>query len=452
MWGDDNMFKGLFNLIVILLICVVALGISPGLSPIFHEYDSTSSIWNNSLSVSLSSDLEGEYHYNPEIVSIKHQSNGKAKLDFDAEHLLKAYIYKDGELYKEEYLSKLDKSPFTLNLTKDVSHTVSIDISQSYFSLPNGSYDLIIESTTNSSSFDINPIELQVEYFKELEYIPAIRNIPNGKMALTLYYPDKDYKIQELIGITRILDYNTRPVTTIMEELKKESLSSTGLSLEPTIGEYNYVKIDKNLLYIDLPSKESIYTDEIRGKIAMTSLIKSMSQISSINRIRFLVDYNRRNSFFGDIDISKIIEVTHKPTAYLAYPTLHRYMLVEYDLEHSFSELSLDEKIEGMFKALKGRGDTELISTIPHNVNLVDYSIDKNVLNLVLSKDVVDSFDGKESLQRMMIDSIVLSFTTIDKISAVKFSIEDNQSEVIGIIDISKPFTRPMFINPETNQ
>jgi len=447
------MFKTFFNLLIIFLICVIATGISINASPILGNHPISTVDSQSDDEILLISNAQVKVLHNPQDITIKFKAKDEAALNFIEEYLFRVTIYKNEKEYKIKYLSKIeDKLPLSLNLTKDTPYSKTITISQEELQLPNGIYKLSIESTSDSDHYNIKPLMLNTEYISTVPYIPASNDMPKGKMGLNLYFPDSDYNIQELIGVTRFVNSSSKVLTTIIAELQKGPDSTTGLNLIPPIGKPRYIKLASGTVTVSLPSKESLYTSELsQANAAMNSFLKSLTSVNSVNKVRFLVDSNSAKTFFVDKDITNSIERKDKNRAYLALNTSTRYFLVDCSVDAITDDLEINNKIDNMFNALKNDEYLSLSNTIPNDVNLLSYEIDKNVLSLNMNRAFLSSFNGLTNLQRLMLDSILFSFTSIDNIKYVKLLIEGEPLESFAGVDTSKPLVRPLYINPEVN-
>lgn len=454
------MFKSVKNILIIFLIGLIAFGINIGSSPINNSADQVTK-YSNMNKIFLSTNIIKDLHYNPNAILVSHQSTNETTLEFIDSYIFVANIYKDNDLYKTLHLGEL-KEVSSITINSNDSFTNEIDISQDALELPNGKYEIIINTTANNNDGYISPINLNVEYNKILTYISASNDTPKGKIGLTLYYPSSDYGVKELIGITRFVDYTKAPINAVINQLKDYPSNSSGLSLYPPVGKVNYIDThEKNkLTYVDLPSSDELYTsDKIKSLASMNSfmksitktstndIIKSITKINRIERIKFLVDYQKATTFFIDQDVSKSIKYLWNDKAYLSYSTGKRYYLVDYDIEN-IKNLNLDDKINTIYNTLKN-GANNLNSTIPENVSLIDYSIKNNTLNLNFNSTFSESFKNEINLQSLMLDSILFSFTSIDSIDYVNILVAGNSINTFAEVNVSKPMKAPMYINPE---
>lgn len=444
------MFRALGNIAIILLICFAATGISINSCPVL---DTSSSALNDEITdILLVTNDQVEQLYNPNNITVKYKANKDVVLDFSEDYLLKATIYRDDEIYKTHYMHKIDSNkPLAIEITEDTPYSVSVDISQNKLKLPNGSYSFSIVPNISDSEYSVAPLMLNISYESNARYIPATNNVPENKMPLTLYFSDTENSIEQLIGVTRYVDYNKKPLTTLIEELRKGPSLQLGLSLNPPIGVYNYISIKGSTAYVDLPSKEKIYTqDPVKSEIAMNSFIKSITSFENIDKIRFLVDYNKADIFFNGNTITKAIEEDNSNKAYLAYNTTSRYFLVDCSVKEITEESTVQKKAHAIFKTLKEDKYYGLSNTIPDNVELIDYKINDNTIALNFNSEFVNAYEKNENLQRLMLDSIIYSFTSIDDIDDVLMSVDNKPIYTFSGVDLSSPLGRPLYINPET--
>lgn len=456
------MFKSVKNILIIFLIGLIAFGINIGSSPVNNSADQVTK-YSNMNKIFLSTNIIKDLHYNPNAILVSHQSTNETTLEFIDSYIFVANIYKDNDLYKTLNLGEL-KEDSSITINSNDSFTNEIDISQDALELPNGKYEIVINTTANNNDGYISPINLNIEYNKTIPYISASNDTPKGKIGLTLYFPDSNYSLNELIGITRFVDYTKAPMNTVIDQLKNYPSNNSGLSIYPPVGNVNYIDIytDKKnkLTYVDLPPNDDIYTsDKTKSLAAMNSfmksitktstndIVKSITKINRIERIKFLVDYQKATTFFIDQDVSKSIKYLWNDKAYLSYSTGERYYLVDYDIEN-IKDLNLDDKINTIYKTLKN-GANNLNSTIAENVNLIDYSLKNNTLNLNFNSTFSESFNNEINLQSLMLDSILFSFTSIEGIDYINILVDGNNINNFAGINVSNPMKAPMYINPE---
>ncbi|WP_425448397.1 GerMN domain-containing protein [Dethiothermospora halolimnae] len=439
------MFKGLTNLIIVLIIAFIASGISVTLCPTVDSVPSETA--ESSLSqISILTDLDSNSLYNPKNISLKFTSNKNTKLSLTSDHIIKANIYKNNNLFKTKNFNRANNQS-SISITKNVPYIMNLDLSQENLNIPNGEYKIIIDA--NVKEKHLAPLTLTLKYMGNQKYIPASNKIPDGKMPLTLYFPDKDNKIDELIGVTRFVKYSNKPLNTTIKELQKGPDNSTGLNSSSPIGNVNYITIKKGITYVNLPSDEKIYTESsTRSNIAMESFLKSLSSISGIDHIKFLVDNQRKKLFFNGNDISSNIKLNKNNKVYLSFNNYKRYFLVGYNVYEINNNFSITEKVDKMIDKLKKSTDN-LSNTIPNNVEIKNFSVSDGILKLNFNKNLVNSYDGNKNLQRMMVDSILFSFTSIEGVNRVHILVDNDIVSEFAGLDISKPLERPKFINPE---
>jgi spore germination protein GerM len=445
------MFRTLSNLCIILLISLIATGISINLCPIL---DNTTSVVADESSniVTLSCDTEDKLLINPTEITIKHESTGVNILSFYDNTLLTATIFKDNKIYDKRNLVNLpNKLPYTIELTKDSPHSAVIDISQNKLKLPDGKYKIVISSNAIELKYSIEPITLNVQYQGNSPYIPAAYEAPDNKLGLTLYFADENYGVDQLIGVTRFIDDKKLPLhKLVVKELQKGPIDNIGLSVFPPIEEVNYVVRKNNIVYVDLPSNQNIYNNESsQCYVAFKSFIKSLTSLEEVDRVRFTVDNRVKDTFFHGIKIDKSIKNNMENKAYLAYNSFKRYYLVDCDISNLSDTDSIEDKINKLLQTLKHSNYLTLSNTIPEDVEVLDFDIKNNTLTLNFNEAFLHSFNDNTNLQRLMLDSILFSFTSIDNINYVQILVENNTVSDFAGVDLSKPLARPLYINPE---
>ncbi len=441
------MFKSIGNLLIVLLICIGASGISVFYSPIL---DQSIVRHNDSGVVTLVASSEAdEWLLNPDNIYIKYRADKNILLNFDEENQFTATIFKDGEIYKVHSIN--NDSPTQVEFTKDTPYSVSVNISKKSLELPNGEYKIEIMPNIINDLFNVEPLVLNVKYLSDVPYIPAINTIPEGKLALNLYFLDTRNTVEQLIGITRFIDNTKKPLTALIDELKKGPAFELGLNMNPIIGNYNYVSLKGTTAYVDLPSKVGLYTEESeRSEAAMNSFIKSLVNYPGVDNVRFLVDYNKANTFFNNKDISKTFTISNENKAFLAYDSSSRYFLVECDVENITDDMKIDEKTALIFNSLQNSRYDYLSSTIPSDVKLLSTRLENDILVVNFNSNFLNAYNNDDNLNRMMLDSILFSFTSLKEVNKVKILVDGEAVNSFANVNLSSEVARPLFLNPES--
>lgn len=440
------MLKAIGNLLLILLICMGASGISVFYSPVLEQ---SISLDDNSeeLVLMASSDVD-EALLNPDSIYIKYKTNKNVLLNFNEDSQFTAKIYKNDKIYKTHNIRH--NGPAQIEFTKDTPYSVNIDISKRSLDLPNGEYKIEILPNIADNSLNIEALTLDVKYLSDVPYIPAISTIPDGKMALNLYFLDNNNSVRQLIGVTRFVDNNRRPLTSIVEELRKGPTFESGLNMNPIIGEYNYVTIQGTTAYVDLPSKESIYTEESeRSEAAMNAFIKSLGSYPGVDNIRFLVDYRKSKTFFNNQDVTISYSINNVDKAFLAFDSPNRYFLVECDVDGITEEMTIKDKVDLIFDSLQNSKYDYLSSTIPSEVELLSSRLENDTLVVNFNSNFLNAYNDNNNLNRMMLDSILFSFTSLKEVNKIKIQVDGESINSFAGVDLSSEIVRPLFLNPE---
>lgn len=441
------MLRSLYNLLIILLICIVALGISVFYSPILNESSIVHSNNNEQITLLATTDY-GESLLNPSDIYIKYKSDENFILNFNEDYQFTIKIFKDGEVHK--ILDIHTNSPKQVEFTKDTPYSVNIDLSQDELGVPNGEYMVEIMPNVNEDYYNINSLTFNIKYISNAPYFPAVNTIPDGKTALTLYFVDNQYSVEQLIGITRFINYTQRPLIAIVDELKKGPSLELGLNMNPIIGDYNYVSLKGTTLYVDLPSSEALYTeDNKRSEVSMYSFIKSYANYPGVDNVRFLVDYNRANTFFNDKDITKPFTLNNENKAFLAYASPKRYFLVECDVDNIADNTDIETKSNIIFSSLQSSKYEYLSPTIPSEVKLIYSILENDILTLNFNSSFLNTYGDDNNLNRMMLDSILFSFTSLKEVNKLRILVDGEPINSFAGIDLSYELTRPLFLNPE---
>ncbi|WP_066495858.1 GerMN domain-containing protein [Abyssisolibacter fermentans] len=447
------MFRSIKNIFIIILIGFLGTGISIRYSPIASiDIDNINEPLSKSF-VSLECDYINQKIINPHTIFISYKSEDIEKLSFYDDYILNGKIYKNDKFYKSVNFTKVNgKKPFDIVVSPDKPYQLSIDLSKEKMMLPDGEYKLVITTNAIGHKYTCNSIDLSLKYKSTSPYVKALNKIPDQSLkAMTLYYCSKDNSIEQLIPITRFKSVKRNIFNSTLKELQLPPSLSTGLSNISPISKFNYITNKNGITYIDLPSIETIYTNPKTAAKAMNSFMKTVGTLPNVGRIKFLVDYNKADTFFNGKKINNSIQYNIYNKAYLAYDSGKRYFLVDCDVLSINNSDDINTKAQKIFKTMQNYEYHGMLNVIPKNVKLVDSSFNDSILTLNFSKEFLTAHDGNENLKTMMIDSILFSFTSIKDVKYISVKVNNNSIDSFNGYNFEKPIARPLYINPETS-
>ena len=91
----------------------------------------------------------------------------------------------------------------------------------------------------------------------------------------------------------------------------------------------------------------------------------------------------------------------------------------------------------------------DLIATVPSDIRLLNATKNNQTLVLNFSKEFLYAHPDRVDLQRLMIDSLLFSYTSISDVTQVHFTVENQVVDTFANLQLAQPLSRPRYINPE---
>lgn len=438
------MLRSVFNLFLIFIVCITASGIPVNVD----AFDFSLSLPSTNTSISYVTNLNTDSLENPSTIQFKVYGIPSAELTFEDDQRLLLEVFQDNQQIATINGNDLITEISELSSAIEENLTYTLDLSRQKLNLSNGNYVFHIQSLAQELK-QVKPLILNVSYISTAKYIPAANGVPQGTMALHLGFTDSNY--QYLIPVTRIVPYDRAVLRTVIDQLRIGPDADLGLTALP-IPEVKKLSVTKDRLTINWTADAvQVAQGSSLGGIVSDSLIQSLTSVSGINRIKFLVDGKESDELFHGVGTRTIFTADKTPKTYLGYGTQKdRILLVPYPMQFK----DRDTLIQEVFEALKstkvqGTAATNLKEVLPSEIELLDFTVQNKILTLNFNKEFLDAHPNRSDLQRMMIDAILYSFTSIDGINKVQIKIEGNTVDSFAEISLSQPIKRPLFINPE---
>ncbi len=448
--------KTLYNIILIFLIGFFSSSFLFTLSPV--DYKNTIVIDEEPAKdkAQLSLSLDGEDTFtNPDNIVISHLTNLEVEIKKLPKDIVTADIYRGDELIKSN-VTNLENTSISIN---DSSYIISpttplkttINVSQEKLGLSDGRYKIVLKSNIIQSG-DKNSVEVFIEYDTGFNYYEATNTVPiKGSTGLVLYFADKE--LNTLIPVSRFSTQNLSVNKQVIYELQQGPKSQ---SLSKTIDAVNqcfYRESDRSIS-IDLPADNTFYNSgSAAGTTAYNSFVKSMFYLSryyKLDYIKFTVDRKTPESYFHELSIKDNILITKNPTLYYGYKVDQRLYLIEHELTNFDLNADIKTKSQKMLELYKSELPVNAKHPIPSDLTLNDAKLDNDSLTLDFNDALIKAFDADQNKRKFMIDALVYSFTSIDGVKSVKFTV--NGSPIENFIegkDMKKAIVRPLYINPE---
>lgn len=438
------MFKAIFQLFLVFIICITASGIPTDVNTL----DFSQNLFTTGKSMAYGLNAKDLSLQNPTIIDFEIQAKNPAALSY--EELKDTFVL--DVMQNNKVIMTLDAPGFVENTSSHQNANPSAlayaaNFSQQHLKLPDGNYTFKLYSNGQALK-NIHPLQFKVTYSALPTYIPATNEVVRGMMGLTLYFPDTSNG-QYLIPVTRFVKYTRAPLRTIINHLQKGSTSLGFLSPIPHIPK---LQVRKNRVIVHLPSDLEKYNQNaIDGRFALESLVYSFTSISGIDQVKFLVDGKESDNLFHGYSTKTIFAPGDNPQVYLGISCNdERVLLVPKDIKQT----TIDDAVKTIIAALKtGKvndlNSSNLIPVVPENVQLINFSHTGDTLILNFNKELLGAYGHREDLRHMMIDAMVFSFTSMKAVEKVEILVEGQKMQSLDSIDLSVPLERPRFINPE---
>jgi len=186
--------------------------------------------------------------------------------------------------------------------------------------------------------------------------------------------------------------------------------------------------------------------------MALDSIVYSLTEIPQMRRVQFLLDKNRVDELAPGIAVRNPWSPDASPAAYLAYNTFDRYLLFPYRPDTSQAEVIRDQCYV-LFETLKEGipGDPLVEAVVPEEVELLNVYFLNGILKLDFNDAFLKAYSDERHKQYMMMDSILYTFSSIETVKSIQLLIDGSEKHSFADYSLSKPLTKPLYINPEKN-
>ncbi|MFT9494691.1 GerMN domain-containing protein [Anaerosolibacter sp.] len=388
-------------------------------------------------------DLENPYSYQFYIRSKKPQ-----ELTYDSDNPLVLEIIQDNQIIKT-----LTTSDFVQILPEDQNSiedqaTYQLDLSQQKLGLPDGKYVFHIYGTAQELK-GIEPLALNITYSTISPYLPATNTTGKGKMGVTMFFSDSQNP-QQLVPVTRFVPSSNAPLRATIDQTRK---GSDILGFEPPIPGVSKIQIRQGTAILHLGSDlERFNQDPALGNAAVKSFVNALTAIPGVDKVKFLVNGRESDNIFGGMSTREPLGADINPKIYLGLNLNQNRVLL--------APVSLNDQhmvYENIFHGLRtgeigGQKITGLMAPIPQKVNLINHTLTGDQLTLNLSKEFTSVYSDRHDLQKMMVDAIVYSYTSIIGVNSVQILVEGQSVHALGDMNLTGNIKKPLYINPEVQQ
>ncbi len=282
------------------------------------------------------------------------------------------------------------------------------------------------------------PMETEYITSNNDDYVYLIDN--NNYVALTSMYIKNTNALELAKEIISILTINSKEKTYIPDGFKQ---------IIPKNTKINDISLKDELLKIDF-SKEILNVTKEKSRKMIESLVYSLTNIEGINKIMIFVDGEKLikipntneilpNTLDRNIGINRLFELESFKN--ITETTI--YFIGEYNESTYYIPVTLynndkKEKIEIIINELKTSiNNNNLFSYLRSNVELLDYEIKENNLNLSFNEFLYDNFNKDKVLEEVKY-SIYLSAKDNYDIKNVIFIVNNEKISTETIKSLEK--------------
>ncbi|MFZ5966448.1 MAG: GerMN domain-containing protein [Bacillota bacterium] len=446
------MGKTIMNLLLVFIICITATGMPLNINaskynfkmPIPIKFSKEKKASSGTITYTIEGNLKTLE--NPMTVNFKVSSPEPTDFHLGSEDPLTIEIMQDQQqvavLESKQFVksTELPKEPVT-------EVTYPLDLSQENLNLSEGSY--IFKVYSNHKDFkNVEPYELSVTYHKQLPYIAAKNTLPKGTMALMLYFPENTHHTY-LIPITRTVPYSTTPIRLTIDGLRSGSqiIENTQVPIPAT----RKLRVSNDLVTVDFTSFTWNRQDKEAGQQIVDSMVQSLTSIPGINKVKFLINGKDSDNLFGTVSTRAVYTKTTQPQAYLSFnQNGERQLLAPVAITSQDGSQAVQTLFQvlqtGEINGSKIQGFTPIL---PNTIQLIDFSYEGNGIILNMSREFLDITAKRTNIQRMILDAILYTFTSLQGVDQVKIVVENNPAPAVGGIDLTNFMKKPAYINPE---
>ena len=334
----------------------------------------------------------------------------------------------------------------TLEDGRVVFHS-SVILAQEALDLPDGRYQLSVTPRNRQGQLMADAQEVSFTFISLVHYEPARYERASNESALRLFFPDESSRY--LIPISRFVPQTNTTLRETVTQLEAGPAAALGLFNRSPIPPVPRIQLSGGTASLYLSSQLGFYNEYPNvARMAAFSLVESLGTIPEVLRIQFYFDNRIVPEGFRDLVTDQPFEPAAGPFVWIAYRTPNgRALLLPREVDNQL--IAVPDLVRQLM--LDGRPEygMELQPTVPHEVNLLNYTLQEGVLILSFNQPFEDVFTENPLRGRLMLDSLILSMTSLDLVDAVQFQVEGRLPNVIIEPSLAEPWYAPPYMNPE---
>ena len=349
-----------------------------------------------------------------------------------------------------EWLAEPDSSD-----PEQIHYTTTVVVNQRELDLPDGIYQVSIIPDHDASirfSFDNDEKRIPLAMHSIQFYQRALHDVVGSGTALRLFFPDESSHY--LIPVTRFLDTVQSPmVREVIRQLEAGPASDFDLFNRSPIPPVPRVWLSGGTAELYLSSNLGFYNEYSNvSRMAAFSLVESLGSLPDVQRVQFYFDQQVISEGFRGVPTDSPMEPVTGPLYYSGYVSPEgRLFLYPLPMENDLASVS------NIFQAMTLEHQPEwygfqMQPAIPAGIELLDYSLMDDVLYVNINRRFEDLYENHPHLAIFMVDSLVLSLTSLDSVNSVLLQVEGNAPSWEVPFTFDQPLFPPAYPNPETVQ
>ncbi len=277
---------------------------------------------------------------------------------------------------------------------------------------------------------------------------PVEQQDPPGAAWVTIYLVQGEY----LVPVTvRRDEADTLPRQAI-DALLEWNAPEWAVSLFPVTTEIHDVRQEGDLVIVDFSSETmSGFTGGTLGEsLLLQSLIWTMTSLEGIERVQVLVDGHIEEAAFGHADTAKplvrpaALNVEQAKTAenmgYLRLWFMDPQAMFAVPVSRPVPTDRINYR-SALDELLKGpEAGSTLLSPFPEGTAIRSITHENKTCTVDFSQEFVSNYPGGSALERMILQSLVLTLTEFDDIEEVVLTVEGEGGEtLLGHVFTAEP-------------
>jgi len=287
----------------------------------------------------------------------------------------------------------------------------------------------------------------QLAYRPDIDYVNNGSAQNNGNFIYKAFF--KNESETHLVPLYYSVKYPESITVEVRNRLYNPPPLGYGLSETAIIPERSSVsKIGDNYYGVFLYTNEinKVLETKEEAQLAIDALVKSLIRLPHINKLTFFVDDVQVEGSLFDIDLTTIYEQTDNTSVYLTErnATTKRYLI-----PIEISEANVYDEILSIFNVLKtGYIDgKQWVQIVPPEVVMDTFMIEGTTITADFNEAFLNSYVDQPDYRRLMINSILYSFTSNPNINKVLITVNGQPVTDFGGYDFTEAQQEPSYIN-----